>query len=118
MDGRRFDAWTRLLARGLPRRRAVKAIAGAGLAGIATRAVIHEAEACLEDGQFCTDDNECCEFCIGFSCGPCVPKGGHGCANDNDCCGGKAECKNGVCKKPPKRTSRRRRKKKGGGHAA
>ena len=46
MDGRRFDAWTRLLAHGLPRRRAVKTIAGAGVAAVATRSAMHEAEAC------------------------------------------------------------------------
>ena len=102
MDGRRFDAWTKALAAVWPRRDALKLFAGAAVAGAATRAVSEEARACLEDGQFCSNDDECCGVCISFNCTECVPKGVHGCQNDNDCCGGKQECDNGVCKKRKK----------------
>lgn len=98
MDGRRFDSWTKRLAVGLPRRDTIKVLAGAAIAGVTTRAASEEAEACFEDGQFCTTNDECCGTCIAFNCADCVPKGGHGCEGDNDCCGGKQECKNGVCK--------------------
>jgi hypothetical protein len=99
MDGRTFDAWTRRLAAGLPRRGALKAIAGAAVGVVATRAVVSDAAACLEDGQFCSTNDECCGVCISFNCTDCVPKGGQGCEGDHDCCGGKLECDNGVCKK-------------------
>ena len=99
MDGQRFDAWTKALAARKPRRDTFKLIAGATLAGAATHAALDEAMACLEDGQFCTDDDECCGVCIAHGCTECVPKGENGCQNDNDCCGGKQECDNGVCKK-------------------
>ena len=102
MDGRRFDAWTKTLAAVWPRRDALKLFAGAAVAGAATRAVSEEARACLEDGQFCSNDDECCGVCVSFNCTECVPKGEHGCQNDNDCCGGKQECDNGVCKKRKK----------------
>ena len=99
MDGQRFDAWTKALAARKPRRDTLKLVAGATLAGAATHAALDEAMACLEDGQFCTDDDECCGVCIAHGCTECVPKGENGCQNDNDCCGGKQECDNGVCKK-------------------
>ena len=98
MDGRRFDSWTKALADRLPRRDTFKLLAGMTIAGVATRTAIDEAKACLEDGQFCTTNDECCGTCIAFNCTDCVAKGGHGCEGDNDCCGGKQECVNGVCK--------------------
>jgi hypothetical protein len=99
MDGQRFDAWTRALASRLPRRRAVKVLVGVGAAGVATRTVIQEAEACLEDGQFCTTNNECCGVCISFSCTECVGKGQGLCEGPHDCCGGKMDCVHGKCTK-------------------
>jgi hypothetical protein len=126
MDGRRFDAWTRRLAKASSRRGVLTVFAGAGIAGLATPAVVRADEACLEDGQFCTSDpDECCGVCVSFNCVDCVPKGGHGCENDDDCCGGKQECVHGVCKKRKKDVKceangcgrkKKKKKKKGGRH--
>jgi hypothetical protein len=102
MDKRRFDALARLLAAGTGRREVAKALTGLAMAGAVTRTTVRNAAACLEDGQFCSHDDECCGVCISFNCTDCVPKGSHGCENDKDCCGGKQECVNGVCKKRKK----------------
>ena len=102
MDGQRFDAWTRALASRLPRRGAVKLLVGVGAAGATTRTVIQDAEACLEDGQFCTTNDECCNVCIAFGCSPCLGKGHGTCDGPHDCCGGKMDCIDGICKKKKK----------------
>jgi hypothetical protein len=74
-------------------------MAGVGLLGVATHVSSRKAEACLEDGQFCSNNEECCGVCISFNCTDCVPKGGHGCEGPHDCCGGKMDCENGKCVK-------------------
>jgi hypothetical protein len=115
MDGQRFDAWTLALAKRWSRRRAVKVLVGAGAAGIATRTVVQEAEACLEDGQYCTNNEECCDVCIAFACTACLGKGQGTCDGPHDCCGGQMDCVNGKCTKKKsegKQSNRRRRKKK------
>lgn len=102
MDGQRFDLWTRRLAGSQSRRVAVKALTGVGLLAAASQAGLQEAKACLEDGQFCSNNEECCGVCISFSCTDCVPKGGHGCEGSHDCCGGKLDCVDGKCVKHKK----------------
>ena len=101
MDSQKFDAWTRVLAGGLPRRGAIKALAGVAVAVATTRAIVHEAEACLEDGQFCTTNDECCGVCISFNCTECS-SAGHVCEGPHDCCGGKLDCVDGHCQKKKK----------------
>jgi hypothetical protein len=90
MDGHRFDAVTRVLVGGLPRRDALKALAGVALAGIATRAAIYDAKACLGDGDGpCSKRSECCAgyACIFASCGPCIQHN-HRCKSSEECCAG------------------------------
>ena len=113
MDGQRFDAWTLALAKRWSRRHAVKILVGAGAAGVAIRAVVQEAEACLEDGQYCTNNEECCDVCIAFACTACLGKGQGTCDGPHDCCGGKMDCVNGKCtkKKSEGKQSRRRKRK-------
>jgi len=112
MDGQRFDAWTLALAKRWSRRHAVKALVGAGAAGVAIRAVVQEAEACLEDGQYCTNNEECCDVCIAFACTACLGKGQGTCDGPHDCCGGKMDCVNGKCTKKSAGKHSRRRKRK------
>lgn len=61
MDGQRFDAWTRALASALPRRGALKTLAGITLAGVATRAAVSRiaADDGNQVGDYCDDKNPC-----------------------------------------------------------
>jgi hypothetical protein len=87
MDGPRFDAWTRLLARGIPRRRALKALAGVGVAGVGVRAVVHEAEACQGDNGSCEKRSECCDplACVFSTCQTCIGLNDR-CRSSEECC--------------------------------
>lgn len=90
MDGRRFDAVTRALSRGLQRRGAIKAMVGGAVAGMATRATIDDAEACLGDNDGpCSKRSECCAgfACIVQSCLPCIAHNNR-CRNSEECCSG------------------------------
>ena len=88
MDGQRFDAWTRALARELPRRVALKASAGFALAGAVTRSGLRDAAAnCADEGEGC--GMPCCE---GLVCdeGICVVVGSNKCPTldqSNNCSG-------------------------------
>jgi hypothetical protein len=106
MDGERFDAWTRLLANRIPRRRAVKVLAGVGTAGMITRAATQHAAACLEDGQYCENNDECCNVCITFNCAPCLGKGEGHCDGPHDCCNGQMDCVDGKCTKKKKQETK------------
>jgi hypothetical protein len=120
MDGQRFDTATRLLAGGMRRRDALKTLAGLVVAGVATRAVVEEAKACLEDGQaVCNSKADCCAGLgcfkqLGFECAPCKAHNKL-CKDSDECCGdltcnnrnhctkgeggGKTKCEGKDCKK-------------------
>jgi hypothetical protein len=63
LDGQRFDALSRLVATGMPRRRVLGFIGG-GLAAIVSR-VTSVSAGCLGEGSPCLDDITCCPglFC-------------------------------------------------------
>jgi hypothetical protein len=102
MDGQRFDAWTRALARGLRRRSALKTLAGAGIAGLATHGALRHLDAntcsdcggdCIPRGGDCSRGNEgnCCgtDICILAECTSCLGKGDKTCRPGmGDCCPG------------------------------
>jgi hypothetical protein len=77
VDGRRFDSWTRVLASGLPRRAALKAVFGASLAGAASRASLRQAEADGHLGDHCNKNNPCKKplVCINTECDHCLTSG-------------------------------------------
>jgi hypothetical protein len=109
VDGQRFDRWTRSLARGQSRRSVLRLI-GAGTAGAALSALGGRggarAQACLDAGDPCTSDDECC----GSGTGRCAANPGGGtycehqptggpCSDDFECFGGPcfAQCVNNLC---------------------
>ncbi len=56
-------------------------------------------QACVPDGQICSDASQCCDsaFCnADGKCQPCVPEGG-GCSGTLTCCRGAKYCVNEVC---------------------
>lgn len=114
MDGEQFDAWTRTLSRGLPRRGVLKGLAGVAVAGAFTRTVSRDAEAfCSEEGQECS--MPCCE---GLVCddGLCVLVGSPECPTlnqSNECSNLPATCEGNGCnkKKRDKKHDKKREKK-------
>jgi hypothetical protein len=103
MDGQRFDAWTRLLARGISRRATLRSLTGVALAGITSRTAIREAEAtfgeCVEFGLPCSP-GECCSGLAcraGFGsdaqtvCGSCLEPGAY--CSSGECCSGSCSSK-------------------------
>jgi hypothetical protein len=61
MDASLFDRITKTLADAGPRRNAVKALAGAGLAAVTTRLGVNEASArCQKIGERCGGNKKCC----------------------------------------------------------
>jgi hypothetical protein len=87
MDGPRFDAWTRGLRQGLPRRGALKTLVGMALAGAMTRSVSRDAAAnCSEEGDDC--GMGCCEGLVcdeGYCQAAGEPDGGQNrCGNNNE----------------------------------
>jgi hypothetical protein len=124
MDGQRFDALTRATVSGMRRRDALKALAGVAVAGVATRAVVEEAKACLGPGDgICNSRADCC---AGFGCFKqlgyeCLTCKQHNqlCRDSDECCagltcnsrshctegdgGGKVKCDGKNCKKKRKR---------------
>ena len=96
MDGRRFDSWTRALAGGLPRRGALRALAGGALAGAAAKMAAPEAEAAGNFGDHCNKNTPCKSplVCINTECDNCRTSGdchqgwccqGYTCNNSNQC---------------------------------
>lgn len=104
MDGQRFDTLTRVLAGGMRRRDALKTLAGVAVAGVATRAVVYEAKACLGDGTGpCNSRAECCAGlgCFkrnGLECQPCTQHNGR-CNDSDECCAGLTCNKHNNCTK-------------------
>jgi hypothetical protein len=90
MDAHRFDAIARVFAGRRSRRGAIKALTGILVAGAATRAVIHDARACLGHGDGPCDTREECCAGLGCSFGSCAPCFEHNvrCANTEECCAG------------------------------
>lgn len=64
MDGNRFDRISRSLIARLPRREAVKALAGSGLVIVAARLGLEEMDArkkrCRKQGRSCGGKKKCC----------------------------------------------------------
>ena len=61
MDGTLFDRLTKTLADAGSRRNAVKALAGAGLATVATKVGVNDASArCQKIGESCGGNRKCC----------------------------------------------------------
>ena len=101
MDGQRFDRWTRTLARGVPRRRVLSIVVGAGVAGLMARIAPHSglADTCSDCGMGCVgrdgdcsgQEDNCCgsDICQFGTCYPCLPQGNKNCTPGNgDCCPG------------------------------
>lgn len=104
MDGERFDQIVRTLGRGLPRRVAIKAVAGGALAAVLTRIGANEAAAaCVPAGKRCERGDRCC---AGASCkgGKCACDRGlkdcgkvcTECCTNGDC--PSRVCRNGSCR--------------------
>jgi hypothetical protein len=123
MDGPRFDAWTRLLARGMPRRPVLRLLAGAVLGGTATRIGLRSAAAdtmgCVDFGLPCSI-GECCHgyTCVaGYPtsvCGYCLDASAF-CQDSSECCSGVCEFSLlrlwWVCKNPSSRHKKHKKKK-------
>ena len=124
MDGQGFDAWTRSLARNLPRRTALAMLVVLGLGRATSQsAVANEGMTCDEDdGPFCPEGY----YCPYGTCVPCLVHGQRLCAFDSDCCGapglvcnehgrctygqggGKVKCNGKGCRKKKKKGKHRR----------
>ncbi len=98
MDDARFDAWTRRLAGGLPRRKAVKALVAAGLSGAAIRGTAPTARADGHFGDHCNKKTPCKSplVCINTECDNCRDAGAN--CQDGWCCKG-SSCQHGFCVK-------------------
>jgi hypothetical protein len=97
MDGQQFDAWTRLLTRGMSRRGTLKTIVAVALAGGMSRTVLPEAEAntgCADFGLPCAQGECCapytCRSGTPAICGYCLEPSAF-CAYGGDCCSGICE---------------------------
>ena len=86
MDGHSFDRITTLLATGIPRRAALRALVGVALAGVLTRLGLGgAAAACKKKGKPCDTDNDCCSnICKARKCR--CRKNGATCAGSKQCC--------------------------------
>jgi hypothetical protein len=125
MDGQRFDAWTRALARGWRRRDTIKALVGVALAGSVMPSVVQEAKACEHFEGVCRKRDDCCVkqglACINRVCLTCFPDGENCQTNPGwgtQCCeGSKCDDRTLKCTKDPdakcESTSGCKKKKKG-----
>jgi hypothetical protein len=81
MDGALFDRITKTLVNAAPRRNAVKALAGIGLAAVTTDLGVEDASArCQKIGQRCGGNKTCCNKsglvrCENFPQGECLNPG-------------------------------------------
>jgi hypothetical protein len=114
MDASRFDALTRVLARGVARRGVVKGLAGTVVAGLAVRATLRGAAACTDsEGEQCDPTYGCCED-AGLACsgGICVLIGGPSCPDFNpqtNQCTNATGCEGKGCKKKKKKKGKKKR---------
>jgi hypothetical protein len=109
MDDRRFDALTRALRGGLPRRRALQSLAAAALSGSAVRAgrvSAGDKHDCEHFEGVCRKRDDCCVkeglACINRVCLTCIPEHGqcnHNAQWGNECCGGHKCTDEGICEK-------------------
>lgn len=95
MDGQQFDAITRAVRAGLPRRVAIKALSAAALAGVASRTAGRDVRADGHQGDFCNDKTPCNSplVCINTECDHCRKSGA---CHVGWCCKGYS-CEHGVC---------------------
>ena len=108
MDGREFDAMTRVLARVMPRRGAFRTLTSFVFAGATASIGLHAAEAnpggaCIDEkgepcspGQCCYKKGLVCRHRSGGggqrTCGACISGGRlSGCVDDEECCSRKCE---------------------------
>jgi hypothetical protein len=121
MDGQRFDGLSRLVARGLPRRGALKALAGAAFVGAATQAAPRSVEAAGNFGDHCSKNDPCKDplACINLECDNCRKEGdcqtgwcckGYTCTN-HVCVACSGAHTNGVAAEGCKKKKKRKRKK-------
>jgi hypothetical protein len=122
MDGQRFDGMARLLAGELQRRGTIKALAGAALAGVATRATLLTSEAGGNFGDHCSKNDPCKDplACINLECDNCRKEGdcqtgwcckGYTCTN-HVCVACSGAHTNGVAAEGCKKKKKRKRKKR------
>lgn len=122
MDGQRFDALTRTLGGGLPRRGTLKALAGAALAGAATRTTPLTVESAGHLGDHCTKNDPCTSplVCINTECDHCRKEGdcqtgwcckGYSCSNQNTCVACSSSKSQGVVSEGCKKKKKKRKKK-------
>jgi hypothetical protein len=108
MDADRFDALSRILSTGCPRRHVTRLLGGLGVGGVlrlltggTLGAVVFQlghgetAAACAVTSCLRTAD---CDACAGTICrnGKCCRAEGRGCTRDGQCCSGR--CRNGTCR--------------------
>jgi hypothetical protein len=100
MDASRFDDFTRILAKGKPRRDALRVFAGAGVALAAAPVVRADDDHCSHFDGYCDAHTKCCKSLACFSsvCLNCIKAGDTFCQDDKQCCG-KATCDSGKCVK-------------------
>ena len=105
MDGREFDAMTRVLARLMPRRGALRTLTSFALAGTAARLGLGAAEAnpggsgCISEhgapcspGQCCYNQGLVCRSTNPRTCGNCIQGGFFAfCFDNEDCCSHKCK---------------------------
>jgi hypothetical protein len=141
MDGREFDAMTRILARVMPRRGAFRTLTSFALASATARYGLNAAEAntggCISEpgepcspGQCCYNHGLVCRSTNPRTCGACIQGGFFSfCFDNEDCCSHKCKgflfptCKGekdkGKCDKQNRGVTvegKKKCKKKGGGH--
>jgi hypothetical protein len=125
MDAARFDAWTRMLASGTPRRAALRAVSGVLLTGAVSRWTTRRVTAAGNLGDHCNKDSPCNKpyVCINTECDHCLTSGT---CHQGWCCDGytcdDAECvkcssvQRGLgiegCRKKDKKKKKNKKKKK------
>lgn len=95
MDGERFDAMTRMLGRGLPRRGALRILGIGAVLGTVTRSQENTTVAAGNLTDYCKENSECNSplVCIGRECDHCRKSGD---CEVGWCCSGYS-CVRGFC---------------------
>lgn len=95
MDGQRFDAITRILGHGLPRRGIIRGLAAGAIAGATARARENTVVAGGNLTDYCKENSECNSplVCIGRECDHCRKSGD---CKEGWCCSGYS-CVRGFC---------------------
>lgn len=100
MDASRFDTFARVLASGKPRRDALRALAGAGVALAVAPPVSADDMQCSHFENACDEHTKCCSpyVCINKICLDCIKAGDTFCQSSSQCCA-KSTCDHGTCVK-------------------